>query len=76
MKADSCGTYTEQLRYKMAWITPRQVRDSGNPDIVTCFRCKHSAFKSMSSRSCLHLDGGFATVAGASCESGEVSILG
>jgi len=27
MKADSCGTYTEQLRYKMGWKAPRQVRD-------------------------------------------------
>lgn len=75
MKADSCGTWTEQLRHKMGWKAPRQVSNAGNAEAVVCARCKHSTFKSLSSRSCLHLDGGFATPPGATCDNAELYIF-
>ena len=41
MKADTCGTYTEQIRARMGWISPKQRRELNVPLDRICSSCQY-----------------------------------
>lgn len=69
MKADRMGTYTEQVRARMGWLSPaaRKAANATDPRL-TCAKCKHFYLKEIPNR-----DGG---VPGASPYCGHPSAGG
>ena len=43
MKADPCGGYTEQMRFKMGWKSPTQLKGIGSAQ--RCSSCKYFHLK-------------------------------
>ena len=41
MKADSCGTYTEQIRARMGWKSPSQIKALITVPETRCSQCRY-----------------------------------
>jgi hypothetical protein len=52
MKADRMGTWTEQVRARMGWMSPAQRKASAAPGELrlTCSGCKHFYLKEIPNR--------------------------
>lgn len=45
MKADSCGTYTEQIRARMGWKSPAQIKALVTVPEARCSGCRYFHLK-------------------------------
>lgn len=86
MKADRNGTWTEQVRARMGWMSPSDRKAAGKPDAHVCVNChwmwvkeipNHDGGASNSSTYCGHRDAagerGHTTRDTASCDKWELS---
>ncbi|MFZ4539291.1 hypothetical protein [Propionivibrio sp.] len=77
MKSCSCGTYTEQQRFKMGWLTATETRALAktSPSIINCAHCDHSEITKAHTLKCLYVAGGISTSAGAACNAAESTVF-
>ena len=74
MKADWCGTWTQQVMYRQGYLTPKELKETmkkfGIDDHVTCTSCGHFKLLDQSRRCTL---GDFATQEKSYCKQWKIN---